>query len=93
MRGLGDAYSMPLRQLAERIRLAGSPRQEDALLQSLEEQLTRAAQLEIHVAALEDRRASSKFALMGILIMLKQRNTSAMQQPRLGQQPVGIAHA
>ena len=94
LRGLGDAYSMPPRQLAARIRLAGAPRQEDAPVQSIEEQLARAAQLEIQVAALEDRRAGSKkIALMGIFFMFKQRKTLAMQQPRRGQQPVGIAHA
>ena len=42
LRGLGDAYSMPLRQLAAQIRLAGAPRQEDAPVQSIEEQLARA---------------------------------------------------
>ena len=93
LRGLGDAYSVPLRQLAARIRLAGAPQQEDAPVQSIEEQLARAAQLEILVAALEDRRASSKIALMGIFFMFKQRKTLAMQQPRRGLQPVGIAHA
>ena len=54
---------MPLRQLAAQVRLAGALRQEDAPLQSIEEQLARAVQLELQLTALEDRRASSKIAL------------------------------
>ena len=62
---------MPLRQLTARVRLVGDLRQEDAPVQSIEEQLARAVQLELQLTALEDRRASSKIALMWIIFMFK----------------------
>ena len=90
LRGIGDEYRMPIKQLADSVKRDSMGRvgvRPDA------KQVSVAVRREVQRNALSDRQVGSKIALQGIFDMVKQRKRLAEQQPRRGRRAVDIVLA